>query len=157
KTSLIDALEWTLYGKTSRGLRASDVVSWGEKGCTVSVSLLVGEEEYEITRSQNPNKITLNGSPVSQEEILKLIRLNQDAFNASVVLPQFGRSFFDLVPADKLALFAQVMDLDYWLEKSKLADTEADKLQEVMESIDADLSRIRGKLEVNRADVKDLK
>lgn len=157
KTSLIDALEWTLYGKTSRGLRAGDIISWGEKTCTVSVTLMVGEEELEVSRSQNPNKIKINGRPVSQEEILKLIRLNQDAFNASVVLPQFGRSFFDLGPADKLSLFAQVMDLDYWLEKSKRAGDEANKIEGIIDSLESDIANIKGKLEVNRADIKDLK
>lgn len=157
KTSLIDALEWTFYGKTSRGLRASDVVTWGQKTCTVSVSAMVGEDEVEITRSQNPNKIKINGKSASQEEVLDLIRLNQEAFNASIVLPQFGRSFFDLSPTEKLTMFSQVMDLDYWLDKSKKASDEANTLELSIESLENEIANINGKLEVNRTDAKELK
>lgn len=130
KSSLIDAVEWCLYGKTSRGLRASDVVAWGKKGCKVSVSLQLGEKEIEIVRTQSPNTLAINGTPASQDEIIGEIRLNQEAFNCAVIIPQFGESFFDLTPTRKLEMFSQVMDLDYWLERSKRASAKADTIAE---------------------------
>lgn len=121
KSTVIDAINWVLFGRTSRGLKANDIISWGEKSATVALTLGLGNEDREISRSQKPNKILIDGEPKSQEDIDDLIRLNQEAFNASVIIPQFNESFFDLQPAKKLALFSKIMDLDYWLEKSDLA------------------------------------
>lgn len=157
KTSLIDAIEWCVYGKTSRGLRAGDVVAWGKKSCSVAVSLLVGDDEIEISRFQNPNKIKINGRDSSQEEVTKHIRLTQEAFNCSVILPQFGSSFFDLSPTQKLSLFSQVMHLDYWMDKSDRAKEEAGVILTKITTLDINLSKLEGKLESNREDIKSLK
>lgn len=157
KTSLIDSIEWCIYGKTSRGLRAGDIVSWGKKSAAVTVSLLIGEDEIEITRTQNPNSITINGKPASQDEITNTVRLTQEAFNCSVILPQFGNSFFDLSPTEKLNLFSQVMNLDYWLDRSKAASEKASELHDRIELVERSIARNVGKLENLNSQIKDMK
>lgn len=147
KSSLIDAVEWCLYGKTSRGLRAGDVIAWGEKRCKVSVSLQLGEKEIEIVRTQSPNTLSINGTPASQEEVVSEIRLNQEAFACSVILPQFGDSFFDLTPTKKLEMFSQVMDLDYWLEKSKQAAIKVDSVGGNIHRLEMLISKDENRLE----------
>lgn len=156
KSTIVDGINWCLYGKTSRGLRAGDIVSWGKKGCRVAVTFLVGEEEVEVVRTQSPNALSINGKPASQDEVNKLIRLNQEAFNCSVVLPQFGESFFDLAPAKKLEIFSQVMNLDYWLEKSKRADTKAGVLVNKISIAEQTIAKAEGKLDSLRDHVKEL-
>lgn len=157
KSSLLDALEWCLYGKTSRGLRANDVISWGKKSSKVSVSLTLESEEVEITRTQKPNAILINGKAASQDEVTDLIRLNQEAFNAAIVMPQFGKSFFDLTPTTKLELFSQVMDLDFWMKKSKQAKDEADDLAENINSHQGYYESVKGTIEANKESLEDLK
>src|SRR5207248_9268564 len=39
-------------------------------------------------------------------------------------------SFFDLQPAAKLMLFSQILELDFWLDKSREADVKAKELAE---------------------------
>lgn len=157
KSSIIDGINWCFYGKTSRGLRANDIVSWGKKKSSVSVTVLVGETEVEITRSQNPNKISINDEPASQEEVTKLIGLNQDAFNASVVIPQFGESFFDLSPSRKLEIFSQVMNLDYWLEKSERASKQASLVTNNIAVLSQGIERNEGKRDGLQANIKEYK
>lgn len=156
KSSLIDAIEWIIYGKTSRGLRAGDIVSWGKKKCKASVTLMVGEEEVEITRIQSPNSLSINGSAASQDEVSKLIRLNQEAFNNSIILPQFGESFFDLSPTKKLEIFSQVMNLDYWLDRSRAASAKADTIANNISNIENLIYKAEGRLESTREQIKDL-
>ena len=76
-----------------------------------------------VTRSQNPNSLTIDLDDgkhiVDQETLQKYIVLNPESFVYSVILPQFGQSFFELRPAEKLTLFSDIMGLDFWLEKSK--------------------------------------
>lgn len=157
KTSLIDAIEWCIYGKTSRGLRAGDVVSWGKKSCSVTLTLVVGDQEVEITRTQSPNSIAINDKASSQEDVTKLIRLNQEAFACSVILPQFGVSFFDLTATQKLAMFSEVMELDYWMNKSDLAKEKAGVTYAGIIRIEQEISKLEGRIENTRADLKELK
>lgn len=128
KSTLLDAIYWCLYGRTLRGLKSGDVVTWGKESCTVGLHLTIADVEYQITRTQNPNSITLTTAGaetiVDQTELQQQLPLGDEAFTYSVILPQFGQSFFELAPTAKLTLFSQIMGLDYWLERSQQAALE---------------------------------
>src|SRR6266566_5705737 len=127
KSTLLDAIYWCLYGRTTRGLKASDIVTWGKTSCSVTVTLRVDDFAHKIRRTQNPNSLERsNGAgmflTIGQDDLQKHLRLSPDEFTYAVLVPQFGESFLDLSPAAKLALFSRIMDLDYWLEKSRVAE-----------------------------------
>lgn len=156
KSTVIDAINWVLFGRTSRGLKANDIISWGEKSASVALTLGFGDKDREISRSQKPNKILIDGEPKSQEDIDDLIRLNQEAFNASVIIPQFNESFFDLPPAKKLAMFSKIMDLDYWLDKADLAKEHAMVIWEAITDAERRLSNKEGGVESLKANIEAL-
>ena len=164
KSTLLDAIFWCLYGKTARGLKAGDIITWGEKSCTVSVKLFIGDELIEISRSQNPNSLRI-GRPgllppitdTSQDYIQKVLRLGPEAFLYSVMLPQFGESFFDLAPAAKLTLFSEIMELEFWLEKSKAAEALAAEINNAKAAVEGEISKYKGQLEVYETDTTELK
>ncbi|HXC05555.1 MAG TPA: AAA family ATPase, partial [Bacteroidia bacterium] len=122
KSTLFDAVNWCLYGHTTRGLKAGDVVNWDERTCSVTAVLKVSKDRITIKRSQSPNSLTLDGKPVSQDALEEHLRIGPEAFTYSVLMPQFGDKFFDLKPEPKLKVFTEIMDLDFWLEKAKLAE-----------------------------------
>lgn len=157
KSTLLDAIYWCLYGKTTRGLKAGDVVSWGEKGCTVSVHLDVGGLKWVVSRNQNPNYLTWAEGGLThnldQATLERYLRLSPEAFLYSVILPQFGESFFDLAPAAKLALFSQIMELDYWLERSRMADELARDLDGQKAKCELALAKAEGQQETIKGDV----
>jgi DNA repair exonuclease SbcCD ATPase subunit len=128
KSTFLDAIVWCLYGRTSRGLKANDIISWGAKSCNVTVTLTVGDRSYQIKRSQHPNGLSIDKRPVDQIELEKHIRLNFDSFLHTILNAQFGTSFFSLTPSEKLTTFSNIMDLDFWLHKSAIA---ADKSVEL--------------------------
>ena len=128
KSTLLDAIFWCLYGRTPRGLKASDVVTWGEKSCAVTINLCLDGGIDVITRTQNPNTLTLNASTVEQDYLTRVINLSPDAFLYSVMMPQYNQSFYELTPAAKLSFFSQIMGLDYWLIYSQKAAKLADAL-----------------------------
>ncbi len=129
KSSLLDAIAWALYGRTLRGLKAGEVVSWGATSCSVELELTLNETRVRIKRTQKPNNIFINDEPVDQQVVEDLLRLNYDSFVSSIVNPQFGEAFLALSPAIKLGLFSDIMNLGYWLEKSEEAALEADSLK----------------------------
>lgn len=143
KSTLLDAVFWCCFGRTTRGLRAGDVLAWeAQGGCKVTLGACVGQWRGTIARTQSPNSLTIDGRTVDQAEVDKLLRLSPEAFSYAVMLPQFGRSFFDLTPTEKLSLFSQIMELEFWLEKSQ----EAAKLAAELEAERAGLERAGAKL-----------
>ena len=128
KSTLLDAITWVLYGKTTRALKAGEVITWGTKNCVVSLRLTVGDRTLTVKRSQKPNGIWVDGTPIDQDALEKLIVLNYECFLYSVLHSQFGRSFLTLSPAEKLTLFSDLLGLDFWTKKSELA---ADTLAKV--------------------------
>lgn len=157
KSTLLDAICWCFYGRTSRGLKAGDVVTWGRKHCRVSVDLNVGGVATTVTRTQSPNSLMLTqgekGRPVDQDAVTKALRLNADGFLASVMRPQFGESFLMLTPAAKLNLFSDILELDVWLEKAKLASELADEIYQSVVDLSRQLEVCTKQIEIFAADI----
>jgi len=157
KTTLLESIHWALYGHTSRGLKAGDVVSWGAKRCAVTTQLAIGSQSLSIARTQSPNSLTLNDKPVDQETLQKALRIGPEAFTYAVMIPQFGDAFFDLAPGDKLTLFSQIMELDYWLDKSKEAADLANEILKTKTDYENRVARNKGQLETIDGDIENLR
>lgn len=158
KSTFMDAITWVLYGRTTRGLKANEILSWHvDKGTQVIIELTVGGTRHTIKRAQKPNSLLLDGKPVDQKELETSIRLNYAAFTHSVMFPQFGQPFFSLSATEKLTLFSDFMRLDFWLTKSDEAAKLAKALEADLDKTRASISRAEGQLEVTEADIEDLK
>ena len=125
KTTLLDAITWTLYGKTTRGLRAANVHSWTAKTKTTAATIHVTVNNIPATiyRSWTPNKLVLqiadeDGKDVVQEVIDDFLRKTEIEFRNSVIIGQFATTFFDLPPSTKMGVLTDVLGLDQWLDLS---------------------------------------
>ncbi len=122
KSSLWDSLSWCLFGRTPDGRRGPDVRSWHGKGATtVTVGIHIDDKQHKITRTANPNSLTLNGKECGQEHIEQLIGLDVEVFYHTILLPQDKPLFFDLTPSQKMKVFTDVLHLDKWDARTKLA------------------------------------
>lgn len=157
KSTLLEAIYWCLYGRTTRGLKAADVISWGHKTCAISLELTVGNATATLTRKQSPNSLELDNKPVDQDAVQKFVRLTPDAFTHSIMMDQFGEAFFDLPPSAKLTLFSSIMELDSWLERSKAAADLAKELSEDKNNQERVLADCEGQHKVIEADLLALK
>lgn len=159
KSSLLDAILWCDYGKTSKGLRANDVVARdvGSGACCVVVEHVVWGEQLVVKRTQNPNSLTLNGKVVDQEQLNKALNRNYEAFCYSGIIPQGRDMFFDLSPASKLTLFSEIMGLDGWLELSQKAFNEQRSLEAEKQRVERLLSVCEGLIVSLTKDVNELK
>jgi DNA repair exonuclease SbcCD ATPase subunit len=157
KSTLLDAITWVLFGHTTRGLKANEVLSWDSTtGAAVTLDLLVGKNALCVQRTQKPNGLFLNGKPVDQTELQTHIRLNYDSFMYSIINAQFGQSFFSLKPSAKLTLFSDIMTLDYWLKCSDEALKIARDQESVLSELKDEISNKEGKIEVLLDDVEQL-
>jgi len=103
KTSLLDAMTYALYGKTSRLNKAGkDLISQGATGMSVSLGFRAGRDEYRVSRAihaaaatarleklEQGKWHTVSGSLVEVgQRVERIIGLDFDAFTKSVILPQ---------------------------------------------------------------------
>ena len=158
KTTLLDGICWALYGLTTTGIRSSDVVCRdADDSCRVSVCCVVNGQVLEVVRQRGPNSLTLNGKNVDQETLTKAIGLNYESFCYSVILPQFGRAFFDLSPAEKLNLFSSILGLDHWITLSDLAKEYSGRIDHDIQIHRFNLSNLEGRQESLLGLISDLK
>jgi len=130
KSTLWDAFLWTLCGRTVRGLRGTDVRTWGSKEQAVCrVDFFRGSKAHWVKRSTAKNGLWLDGKMVSQEEIDRTLGLSIRNLPHTIVLGQKRDLFFDLKPQHKLELLSETLQLDKWEARSKRAKDEVGKLE----------------------------
>lgn len=156
KSSLLDAICWCLYGRTTRLLRGNDVVNYNASGCSVRVDLKIRNNLDCIVAKQNPNSLTLNGHTIDRQDLVKHIGLNLESFLYSVLIPQFGDSFFDRGPSEKLGLFSEMMELNYWLDLSKQAAKEAEGISNEIRVAENNIFKLEGRKLSLLSVIKDL-
>lgn len=104
KTSLLDAITWALYGRTSRLNKTStDLISHSAERVSVHLEFSVGTNRYRVARTckrtGSPRiqlekysgewiAVETGGAAETNETIGKIIGLDFDAFTRSVILPQ---------------------------------------------------------------------
>ena len=154
KSTIWDALFWTFYGKTLRGLKAGNVRTWWLSGsCETSVEFVKdGVFFFTVRRTWNPNALTLtegNGPAriVTQDDLEEVLGLGPDEFENSFIIGQFSHMFFDLASAPKLALFSDIMGLQYWMDCSYDASARVKVLGNDQHEIELEIASFDGRLE----------
>lgn len=148
KSSLFDALCWCLFGKTPSGLRNPDIVPWGNKKSTTSITLEfgIGTELYQLCRTYNPGTLTIDGDQCSQEEIESLLGFNFDLFINTIILAQGQPLFFDRPPREKMQLFTDVLALDKWETRAGAAKDKADDYDRQVTNATAQVESLKSEL-----------
>lgn len=157
KSTLWEALCWAFYGKTSRGLKAGDVCSWGEgKGTRVTLAFEppTGEGAYELARQWGPVRHTATHVGLGRTEdlskgddfVLGWLSLSFDQFLQCAYMAQRAPMFLDLKGEPKAALFAGVLGLDRWLEHSAEASRRASDEDGRLRALERDIAEAEGRL-----------
>jgi exonuclease SbcC len=103
KTSLLDAMTYALYGKTSRLNKAGkDLISQGAASMSVSLCFRAGTDDYRVCRAIHGSTVTARLERLERgrwrsvsgnvgeigQLVERVIGLDFDAFTKSVILPQ---------------------------------------------------------------------
>ena len=98
KSTMLDALSFTLFGKAHRDIHKPQLVnSINQKKCLVTVEFSIGTNKYKVVRGIKPNKFEIwrNGELLNQEahardyqKLLEnnILKLNHKSFHQIVVL-----------------------------------------------------------------------
>ena len=147
-STLIEAIPWAFYGKTSRGLRGGEIASWnGPRSAMVEVRYARNNQTHVIQRGTQPGSLILDGSDIDQDQANSAIGLNFDCFSFAAMVGQFARHFIDLAPAEKLALFSFVLGLDYWQDCAARAKDAANIATEKAGEANNRQAQVKGRYE----------
>lgn len=148
KSSLFESLHWTLFGETSRGLRASHVNAWSVgKGCECAALF----EGLEIERGWGPNYLRVNGEDADQKRVYEVLQLTPEAALHAYFFCQFSTFFLDLKPPERMDIYSAVLGLETWNEKADQARKLAQEQTGVLQAMQLEIERKRAKAEALRA------
>lgn len=151
KSAILDAICWVLFGKTLRGLEASDVIRRGTKNCQVSVQIHDGEEVYIVRRKRSSSKTEL-----SLEKHLKNDEVSDaSSFNISdtqnkieTILGMDFQTFQNVVIfGDDVVRFARATDREQKAILDKILDSE--QYERALEIVKSKIKENEAKLSEN--------
>lgn len=169
KSLILEAFCWCLWGKTIRGLTGDDVVNEKVgKDCRVTVSLLEGEDAYDIVRTRKasqgkPNDLRLYlltdmffdmtraSMAATQELIIELVGMTFDLF--CVMMPGAGKRAAEMTDREVKALLERLLQTevlgkahDEVKSKSKSVEKELSEKRVRKEMLDRSIDEYNGLL-----------
>jgi len=148
KSSILDVMHWCLFGTSIRGIKSTQLVPWNKSGNpNGSIKFKLLDETITVTRTYKPTSIILKRNhqetSITQEQLENLINLTSETFQNSIVIGQFSRMFFDLKPREKMSVFSELLNLDYWLECSSQSREILSTLREDEQNLQRKLDRTK--------------
>jgi len=151
KTMALDAILFTLYGITSRGMRGDDVVNnTVGRNCKTWVKFMIDSTQYIVTRyhkyTKLGNTVILNVGGVDtkkgHKEVLpeiERILTRRKTFTNTLMFGQKVKDFFtDLTDSDKKEIFRQILNLLKYVVYHSEASNKLKKTIEVLSELHID-------------------
>ena len=145
KSTIWDAVAYCVTGASVRGVRASDLASWGGGKPRVMTAWEINGEIITIERHGSPERILLEDQPVDQATIDRTLGLSRGRFLQSVIFGQSVPLFIDLSGPERGALLDEVLDLGIWLKAAELASKRHGEQEKAIAAIDTELAFLKGK------------
>lgn len=151
KSSVFEALFWCFFGKTSTNLKGPVIISRGlTTGTFVEVEFSLNNTKYLLKRTQSPNSISLNGKTVTDDYIENFLGMEAITFQYLFFSSQFSDKFFDLEPAERLALMSSILSTQtkVWDECQDICKKMTSSIENSLKSeqrlLDTTLGKIAG-------------
>lgn len=143
KSSIIEAIVFCLFGHTSLKLKGEKVKNWGgDQQCNVILIFEINNITYTLERTWDPITILLNNRTVGQDEINNLIRFDFNTFMYGIIVPTFNTSFFELTSENRLKIFENLFELDYWVELSYVAKNDSEDVCKKISNRELEISKL---------------
>ena len=184
KSSLFESVYWALTGKTVRGVKASEVMRYGEKSCSVQVGFTFAGNTLDIKRTYSNSKKIVNIIYNEKEEsfhdskqatgkIFDLLNTTPDILALSCFYGKNFSTFSRMKSSERANLIDLVARGDKWekarmesLKKSKKLNSDIERIDYQIESIDLDsiesdistsLQTIKEFKESNKQELREIK
>ena len=171
KSTLFDAIEFALFGKSSSSKSKDDLITWNKEKFNLSLDFTSGDKSYRIDRSVSTKghraKLVqvVNGQPVSNTEVTTIteiaesiediLGLDRDSYSKLIYIRQKELDGLkDLVKSKRTQLINKVMGISIFddaYEKahsdSKEKETERENLLQTIDFIKANHDKYKKNIE----------
>ncbi len=170
KSTVLDALCFSLFGKTFRRINLPQLVnSINERDMVVEVEFTIGRKEFLIRRGLLPRlfEIYIDGQLLNQDSKSRdyqkylegsILKLNYKSFTQVVIL---GSStfvpFMQLTAADRRAIIEDLLDIQIFSTMNVLLKQRIFELKDDMQAVDYKIELAKEKIGMHRTYIKKLK
>tara|TARA_Y100001970_G_scaffold293313_1_gene439264 strand:- start:1943 stop:3688 length:1746 start_codon:yes stop_codon:yes gene_type:complete len=163
KSTILDALTFSLFGKPFRKISKSMLVnSVNEKDTMVEIEFSIGKNKYTVLRGIKPNKFQIfcNGEPwdedakaVDQQKSLEqnVLKMNYKSFTQIVVL---GSStfvpFMRLPGAQRREIIEDILDIQVFSTMNLLLRDKVRENNEEVKNVDYELDLLKDKIDLQK-------
>ncbi len=160
KSSLLDAITWSLWGK-ARISHNDSLIHLGETDMEVEFSFELSGETYRVLRRRSSAKqgktelhfhiadaggwrtLTESSMRKTQEKIDRLLRLDYDTFiNSAFLLQGRADEFTNKTPGQRKQILAEILGLDIYDEYEEVAKEEVRCYQQEIKIIEGQMAAI---------------
>lgn len=158
KSSLVESLDWCLYGKVTKGDHSDSIIHDGAKSCTVSVTIENDEGKQAVVTRTRGGKSKLSlvvdgkdyttlDAKETQKRIDNALGMDRDVFHATCFFAQGDLwHFADATDKERIDILTKVLQLDLIDEKLDIAkESRKDKEQSLTDN-EQELARLQGAL-----------
>ncbi len=169
KSTVLDALCFSLFGKTFRKINIPQLVnSINERDMVVEVEFSIGRKEFKVCRGMCPRlfEIYVDGKLLNQDSKSRdyqkylessVLKLNYKSFTQVVVL---GSStfvpFMQLTAADRRAIIEDLLDIQIFSTMNVLLKQRVLELKDEMTAVDYKVQLMKDKIENQKSFIKKL-
>ena len=163
KSTILDALTFSLFGKPFRKISKSMLVnSVNQKDTMVEIEFSIGKNKYTVLRGIKPNKFQIfcNGEPwdedakaVDQQKSLEqnVLKMNYKSFTQIVVL---GSStfvpFMRLPGAQRREIIEDILDIQVFSTMNLLLRDKVRENNEEVKNVDYELDLLKDKIDLQK-------
>ncbi len=162
KSSILEAIQFALYGSSSKGNTISQLVKWGRKKAKIELEFIKGGSEYKIER-----EIVLTGKSHSQtavvykkekgkyrlyyqkninKELPKITGITQKTFLNSILVKQGEiEGLLELTPKKRAQVFEELLDMSLY---QLLSEKYGERRRQIEKEITAIQSSLPDKKEI---------
>jgi DNA repair exonuclease SbcCD ATPase subunit len=156
KSTVWDAVSWCLSERSIKGLRASDLISYGKNRTEVATCWDIDGEQFRIHRGGPPSRVTIDENPADQQDIDNLLGLSRVRFLNSVLFGQAIPLFIDLPQPARGDLLDEVLDLELWMLAAKKAAAGFQERDRELRGLQSVIANLQGQIQ-GLPDIAELK
>jgi DNA repair exonuclease SbcCD ATPase subunit len=156
KSTVFDAVSWCLSERSIKGLRASDLISYGKNRTEVATTWDIDGEQFRIHRGGPPSRVTIDGNPADQQDIDNLLGLSRVRFLNSVLFGQAIPLFIDLPQPARGDLLDEVLSLELWMQAADKAAARHRQRDNELRELQAVIANLQGQIQ-GLPDIAELK
>jgi DNA repair exonuclease SbcCD ATPase subunit len=147
KSSFLEGFFWICFGVMSNGVKAGNLSTWGSDSAAGRIYFDRDGTEHVLERTRGPNTLRLDGRDVTQADVERAIGMTREVAGSTLLVGQFADTFIEKSNAERLEVFAGLLNLSRWEGYSKEASESNKKVAKEINRLQLEEAAVAGRLQ----------